>query len=561
MMLFETLVIALLSHTAVEPASLVYTSERWNTQFVKPESSKVVSTSQKLEPHIHLFVADGKKRPYSFVNDFGELVGFDIDIVKEVCSLAGRRCHTILAEFTECIFTDKGIDYAGRGLMAGWFDGCPGYQITTDRENEFDFTLPYLDSSASFTVAPGNPAGFNPDSDDYSKFKILHLTGAPTNDICLKRLHKKFGTIIIAQDLPEAKSALLNRTADVLFSPRNVIDGLDVLPQRYHCDRGGAGIMLKKGSTIPSWWNPAFRTFYFSGKYTKLCSEASVKYGGEAKCLPPPQAISPELSELLTAPTAPIPEKLWKFVVSGRIFPYSFLNDDGLLMGFTKSMLDAVCKIAGKSCVLLLQPVPECSVRKGELLYPGRGLMEGWFDACTGYFNTVDRSNSWDFTSPYLVSNASFYVSEGNPTGFNPDSDDYSAFTIVYQATAITTNHCLNRLHKKFNKIIVVELEEDAILMVLNRTADTWFTKEVGISRLQQLPQRFHCENVGTSIMTRKGGELPSWWNAAFDEFYSTGGFQNFCQEQRQMYNFNFPCVEGPDKRAVPRVSVLQGFQ
>ncbi|CAG5136370.1 unnamed protein product, partial [Candidula unifasciata] len=291
---------------------------------VSPFASSPVNTSQKLDSHIYLFVSDGKKRPYSYVNDFGELVGFDLDIVNAVCKLADRSCHTVLAEFTECIFTDRSIDYAGTGLMAARFDGCPGYQITTDRQNEFDFTLPYLDSSASFTVAPGNPAGFDPDSSDYSGFTIIHLTGAPTNNVCLKRLRKKFGTIIIAQDLPEAKAALLNRTADVLFSPRNRIDGLDVLSPRYHCDNGGAAIMLKKGSSIPGWWNPAFQRYYFSGEYTRLCTEASGKYGGKIQCLPSPEQMSPELSALLHAPTPTIPERLWKFVVSGRIYPYSF---------------------------------------------------------------------------------------------------------------------------------------------------------------------------------------------------------------------------------------------
>ena len=56
--------------------------------------------------------------------------------------------------------------------------------------------------------------------------------------------------------------------------------------------------------------------------------------------------------------------------------------------------------------------------------------MEGWFDACTGYFDTFDRENSWDFTSPYLISNASFYVKPGNPTNFDPTLDDYSDFVI-----------------------------------------------------------------------------------------------------------------------------------
>uniref|UniRef100_A0A0B6ZXS1 Solute-binding protein family 3/N-terminal domain-containing protein n=1 Tax=Arion vulgaris TaxID=1028688 RepID=A0A0B6ZXS1_9EUPU len=545
MPLYQILTFILLLGVAalVQAATLYYSSENPET---KHQINQNVSRRQFADSHVYLFVADGKMKPYSYIDDFGKLVGFDVDIVNEVCRLTGKRCYTVLAEFTECIFTDRDIEYAGRGLMADWFDACPSYQITNDRQNEFDFTLPYLESSSSFTVAPGNPSKFDPDSNDYSQFTLLHLTGAPTNAPCLTRLHKKFGTILVAQDLPEAKLLLLNGSADALFSPRNAIAGLDVLPQRVHCDNGGAGIMLKKGSTIPEWWNPAFQTFYFSGEYTRLCNDGSMKYGGKIKCLPPPEKMSKELSAIMRASQPFIPEKLWKFVVSGRIAPYSYLNDEGTLVGFTKDMLDTVCERAGKKCALLLAQVPECTVRIGELLYPGRGLMEGWFDACTGYFNTQDRENSWDFTSPYLVSNASFYVRKGNPSKFDPDSADYSSFIIVYQATSITNKHCLNRLYKKFNQIIVVEDKESAIALIKNKTADTWFTKEVDVSQLEQLPQRFHCENVGTSIMTRKGSDLPSWWNVAFEEFFSTGEYTSFCEEKGRQYNYNFPCVEGP---------------
>ena len=32
-----------------------------------------------------------------------------------VCALVGKRCKMIMLPFTECIFTYKDIDYAGRG--------------------------------------------------------------------------------------------------------------------------------------------------------------------------------------------------------------------------------------------------------------------------------------------------------------------------------------------------------------------------------------------------------------------------------------------------------------
>jgi hypothetical protein len=241
--------------------------------------------------------------------------------------------------------------------------------------------------------------------------------------------------------------------------------------------------------------------------------------------------------------TVTLRDHLYKFVVSGRIAPYSYLNKEGELVGFTREMLEHVCERAGKRCTLMQAQVPECGVRKGELLYPGRGLMEGWFDGCTGYFNTADRRNSWDFTSPYLVSSGTFKVAPGNPKKFDPKSDDYSDFVIVYMATAITNDHCLNRLHKKFGKLIVVEDEIEAQAMVLNGTADTWFTKFFGPIKLESLPEKFHCENVGTSIMVKKGSDIPGWWKPAFKEFYESGAFTRFCLEQGKRYDNKFPCL------------------
>ncbi|XP_059163579.1 uncharacterized protein LOC131946687 isoform X2 [Physella acuta] len=553
MYIWSSLTLTILCVWLVQSSVLLYSSEQQPQQQPQQQQQQLYQVTKTKGPEVddkvYLFAADGKRKPYSYINDVGTLIGFDVDFVNEVCALVGKKCHIILAEFTECIYTDRSIDYAGRGLMARWFDGCPGYAITTDRLNEFDFTLPYLDGASTFAVLPGNPPKFDPLSDDYSHFNIVHLTGAPTNEPCLRRLHKKFGKIIIASDLPEAKMLLLNRTADVLFSPRERIDGLEVLPNQVRCDRSGAGIMLKKGSTVPTWWDPAFKTLYFSGSYNRLCEEASKKYEAPIHCLPGPDKASPELLAIMKRRPRIVPEKLWTFVVSGRIAPYSYLNQEGELVGFTKDLLSIVCAKAGKSCSLLLAGVPECSVRKGEILYPGRGLMENWFDACTGYFDTLDRDNSWDFTLPYLVSYASFYVAKGNPSGFNPDASDYSLYTIVYTETSISNDHCLNRLHKKYKKLVVVPDRPDAIAMLLNGSADAWFTKDDGSPDIELLPQHFHCENVGTSIMTKKGGELPMWWNPAFEEFYNSGEYNDFCLERGKHYKNDFPCLPPPSEK------------
>ena len=58
------------------------------------------------------------------------------------------------------------------------------------------------------------------------------------------------------------------------------------------------------------------------------------------------------------------------------------------------------------------------------------GLMAGWFDACTSYANSPDRRGAFDFTVPYLGTGAHFAVKSGNPSGFSPDMEDLSGFTL-----------------------------------------------------------------------------------------------------------------------------------
>jgi len=233
-----------------------------------------------------LFAISGRRKPYAFLNDIGEIEGFNVDVVRAVCQVAGKKCDIVLSEFTECSYTSRNINYPGRGLMAGWFDACPGYGITLDRRSSFDFTDPFLSGDgAHFFVAPGNPYGFNPAKKDLSRYTMTHLTGAYTNAYCLRRLRTQTGRIIVAANLPEAKALLLNGTAQVLFAPRSRIPDLEVFPEDVECKDGGTGMMVKKGSELPRWWNQAFRQYKKSGRFHDLCRADGIKYSRTINCV------------------------------------------------------------------------------------------------------------------------------------------------------------------------------------------------------------------------------------------------------------------------------------
>ncbi|RUS90139.1 hypothetical protein EGW08_002106 [Elysia chlorotica] len=502
--------------------------------------SEMPSPQEPTADKVWLFAVDGRKRPYSFFDAKGNLVGFDIDIITRVCALAGKQCEVVLAEFTECVFSNREITYPGRGLMAGWFDACPGYVVSVDRQSAFDFTDPYLYTDASFTVAPGNPSGFNPDISDYSQFTFAHLTGALTNEKCLERLNKTARNIVVAADLPDAKALLLNGTANVLFSPRHVIEGLEVLPQRVHCDTGGAAVILKKGSQMAQWWNPAFQMLRSSGEYQALCQIGQVKYSAPIECLPQATPKQPLPNQ---KPTDLPSDKVWLFAVDGRKRPYSFFNDDGQLVGFDVDLISRVCAITQKQCEIVLAEFTECIFTEREVTFPGRGLMAPWFDACPGFAISIDRDGAFDFTDPYLYTDSSFTVAPGNPSGFDPATSNFSQFNFVHLTGALTNEKCLNRLNKTAQSILVASDLPDAKAALLNGSADVLFSPRHVIDGLEVLPQRVHCDTGGAAVMLKKGSQMAQWWNPAFQMMVLLGEFHSLCLSSQIKYNATIPCL------------------
>ena len=73
---------------------------------------------------------------------------------------------------------------------------------------------------------------------------------------------------------------MISCQADALFSPRTQFNQLEVLPGNYHCDLNGVGMMVRKDSQLPCWWNQAFEKYYKSGQYNDMCDNINQKYPG-----------------------------------------------------------------------------------------------------------------------------------------------------------------------------------------------------------------------------------------------------------------------------------------
>lgn len=87
---------------------------------------------------------EGAYDPYNFINDDGELVGFEIDLGNELCQRANLECDWVTDTWANMI----------PNLQAGQYDTImAGMSITEEREEIIDFTQPYTPPSPAVYVA------------------------------------------------------------------------------------------------------------------------------------------------------------------------------------------------------------------------------------------------------------------------------------------------------------------------------------------------------------------------------------------------------------------------
>jgi octopine/nopaline transport system substrate-binding protein len=90
---------------------------------------------------------EGAFPPWNALDSKGQLTGFDVDLIKDVCARAKVECELLTGEWTSLI----------PGLNAGKFDLIMTLGINEKRKQVVDFTVPYASGVATFLIAKDGP--------------------------------------------------------------------------------------------------------------------------------------------------------------------------------------------------------------------------------------------------------------------------------------------------------------------------------------------------------------------------------------------------------------------
>ena len=128
-----------------------------------------VSAAKGDEDDPYIIATDTTYAPFEFVNSDGELVGIDVDIMKAIAEDQGFHIDIQVLGFSAAV----------QALEAGQADGViAGMGITEERQDSFDFSTPYYESSVHFAVNADSDIQFAEDLEGETVAVKAGTTGA-----------------------------------------------------------------------------------------------------------------------------------------------------------------------------------------------------------------------------------------------------------------------------------------------------------------------------------------------------------------------------------------------
>jgi polar amino acid transport system substrate-binding protein len=206
---------------------------------------------------------EGAYEPYNYINDDGELDGFEKHLGDELCKRAGLTCEWVINDWDTII----------PNLVSGNYDTIiAGMSITDERDEVIDFTDPYTQPDPSAYMALS--ADVNLDG---------AVIAAQTNTIQSGFVAASGGTLVEFATADETVAAVRSGEADAVLADLNYLRpiadadaGLVLLAQQEMIGGGvGMGIRESDGE-LRAKFNAAIQSMKADGSLNALITEWGV---------------------------------------------------------------------------------------------------------------------------------------------------------------------------------------------------------------------------------------------------------------------------------------------
>ena len=380
---------------------------------------------------------DAEFPPYGYKDANGEYVGFDLDLAQEVCT---RNGWTLKKQPIDWDFKDK-------ELNSGSID-CIWNGFTIDgRENEYTWSVPYVDNSQVVVVKSGSDIKTLADLKDKvvvvqaDSSALAAFTGDDASDEN-KALAKSFKEL---QQVGDYNSAFLNLESEMVdavcldigvanYQIASRGNKFTMLDEKVSSEKYGIG--FKKGNTeLKAKVEQTLFAMVGDGKFTEIAK----KWGLESSvCLTASDTSKTERTTLTVGFDAEFP-------------PYAYKDENGEYVGFDLELAEEVCKRNGWT--LIKQPIDWNNKEES--------LNSNAVDCIWNGFTINGRENDYTWSVPYIDNSQVIVVKadskiktlsdlKGKTVAVQTDSSALDAFT---GETASEKNKSLARSLKELKQV------------------------------------------------------------------------------------------------------------
>ena len=214
---------------------------------------------------------EGAYPPFNWIDENGDLQGFDVEIAQALCDAAGFTCEFVVQDWDGII----------PGLLAKKYDAIiASMSITEERKQVVDFTEKYYNTPAKFIAKKG--AGFDIGFDTLAG-KVVGVQRATIHENFLRDKFQGIEVKVYATQDEANADLVAGRTDLVMADSVALLEGFLKTPEgadfefvgpdyndpTYHGE--GAGIAIRKGETeLVDAFNKAIEQIRSDGTYKKI---------------------------------------------------------------------------------------------------------------------------------------------------------------------------------------------------------------------------------------------------------------------------------------------------